>query len=473
MQPSPRSAVVGAPFRLRTALGEVVAHRGWQQARAAIFAAVGRGDAVALLGLPGTGKTLLLQDLARTLRDEGWSARLIERGDALQPASGDDVLLVDEAGRMGADVLARLCATDMPFVLAALPGFMERLGRLPRSITPVTLEPLPPEEIARFVAARLAAAGRACDMLEPDAVFALARRSGGLLRLVNLLAGTALFLAEQERAPRICRRHVDEAASMRDDMHEDATPTAPAEAASPVETATPHAEAPPTLRVVPPVERQRRTVLGAAVAGLGLVLAGGWVVLGRPGLLLPGAQPNGPDRNPGHSRADAGDRLLGAQPADRVGDAESSRGEGSHVQQQSEEPSPGMDSGASSRPAASTNPGQRSFALGASSSFRGPVYNQTMRQGGQMSLLIRRQGASGAITARFQAWGGLLGSGELAGTLSDDGRILASGQLMMGKNSFFCDLSGLITAGKLTGAATFIRNGGGRAARSTFTLTQS
>ena len=107
-------------------------------------------------------------------------------------------------------------------------------------------------------------------------------------------------------------------------------------------------------------------------------------------------------------------------------------------------------------------------------SFRGPVYNETMQQGGQMSLAIRWQGPAGAIIVRFQAWGGLLGSGELAGHLSEDGRISASGQLMVGKNLFICDLSGLVVGGKLTGSASFVRSGGsGRVAHSRFTLTRS
>lgn len=112
-------------------------------------------------------------------------------------------------------------------------------------------------------------------------------------------------------------------------------------------------------------------------------------------------------------------------------------------------------------------------ASGAPVAFRGPVYNETLRQGGQMSLVIKRQGPSGAVTARFEAWGGLLGSGELVGHLAEDGHLSASGQLMMGKNSFTCDLSGIIAGGQLTGSASFVRVSSGRVARSRFVLSRS
>lgn len=425
-----------------------------------------------LLGLPGTGKTLLLQDLAQKLRHEGWSVRLVERGDALHPALRADVLLVDEAGRMGADALARLCATDMPFVLAALPGFTERLAGLPRPVTPVTLEPLPPEEIARFVATRLSAAGRPGDMLEPDAVLALARHSAGLLRLVNVLAGSAVFLAELERTPRVGRRHVEEAASLRDSVYEDAAPPAPAAVAGPAWDATLPDDASPATSVADPVGRQRRVVLGAAVVVVGLLLAGGWAVSGWRSVHPPSAQRDGLDPKAESPRDVTSTQPVGVQSDGRIGDTGSPRGEEGRLLPREEQPPRRTDREASPQPEANASSRRRPVAPNASVSFRGPVHNETLQQGGQMSLVIRREGSPGSITAQFEAWGGLLGSGKLVGTLSDDGRFSASGQLMVGKNPFNCDLSGLITGGKLTGSATFVRSSGGRASRSSFMLTR-
>jgi len=106
--------------------------------------------------------------------------------------------------------------------------------------------------------------------------------------------------------------------------------------------------------------------------------------------------------------------------------------------------------------------------------FQGPIYNETMGQSGHVALVIRKQASSGAITARFDASQGLLGSGVLAGSMSGTGRIAASGQLMVGKNPFNCDLNGTIVGDKLTGSASFVRNGGsGSTARSVFTLTRA
>ena len=106
--------------------------------------------------------------------------------------------------------------------------------------------------------------------------------------------------------------------------------------------------------------------------------------------------------------------------------------------------------------------------------FRGPVYNETMERGGQMSLVITRRGPSEAVGARFEAWGGLLGSGDMAGTLSEDGRLSLSGRLMVGKNPFDCELSGQVSGSTLTGSASFVRSGGvGRVSRSRFTLSGS
>ena len=493
MQPTLSPVIADTPFRLQATPSEAIAHPAWQRARAAVLAALGRGEAAVLVGPPGTGKTLLLQDLAQALRHEGRSVRLVERGDALDPVLGTDVLLVDEAGRMDADALARLCATGTSFVLAALPDFAERLDGLARPITPVALEPLSAEEVARFVAARLSAAGRPRDMLEPDAVLALARHSAGLLRLVNVLGGAAVFLAELEEAPRVCRRHVDEAAAMRGGVDEDAAPPAPP-AAEPTRAATPcvktslepltpslrsraTAATPPTdpslAPYVPLSAWRRRVALGAATVGLGLVLAGGWTLSGWRAAQPPGAPVDARGGTGASPRGHASSQPPGARPGDRDHAVESSRDNVGSPAPREEQAPPRQLTETSSPPRAGTAPRSRSAVSGVPVSFRGPVYNETMQQGGQMSLAISKQRPSGAIIARFEAWGGLLGSGELTGHLSADGRISASGQLMVGKNLFVCDLSGLVAGDKLTGSASFVRSGGGRVAHSRFTLTRS
>jgi len=482
------------PFRLQIAPDEAVAHSGWRQARMAALAALGRGEAVILLGPPGTGKTLLLRDLALVLQHQGRSVCLVERGDALDLALvADDVLLVDEAGRMGADALACLCATARPFVLAALPGFAERLDGLARPITPVVLEPLSAEAVARFVAARLAAAGRPRDMLEPDAVLALARHSAGLLRLVNVLGGAAVFLAELEQAPRVGRRHVEEAAAMRGGVDEVTAspvlavseptkssalcaeaPFVPLTCCSRSEaaTATPSANALLAPRALLPAWRQRRAALGAFAVGLGLVLAGGWTTSGWWSMQTPGARQEDHGGAGGGPRDQASDQRPAAQPRGPDRMAASSRDKASSPMPHVEQLLPRPATEAKPPPAAGMALRQQRAVNAVPVTFCGPVYNDTLQQGGQMSLVIKRQDPSGAVTARFEAWGGLLGSGELTGHLSEDGRLRASGLLMVGKNPFVCDLSGLVAGDELTGSASFVRSRGGRVAHSRLTLTR-
>lgn len=131
------------------------------------------------------------------------------------------------------------------------------------------------------------------------------------------------------------------------------------------------------------------------------------------------------------------------------------------------------DAASASAPEQPTRPAPVLPAVGSNLSFQGPVYNETMRQGGQMALVISKRNGSGALSARFSAWGGLIGSGELSGRLSADGRIVASGQLMMGRNPFLCELVGTIQGDQLAGSATFVRAGTGHTARSHFTLSKS
>lgn len=484
MQPSLNDTVADTPFRLEIAPGEAVAHAGWQRARAAALAALDQGNAVVLLGQPGMGKTLLLQDLALALRHGGRSVRIAASGDRPDLISAADILMLDDAERLSPAALARLSATDKPLALAAVPSFAERLAGLARPITTVTLEPLPPEEVARFVATRLSSARRPRNTVEPDAVLALAQHSAGLPRLVNVLAQAAVLLAELEQAPRVGRRHVEEAIAMRGGA--DVVATAPA---LPSSEPTAQHETGAASSNAPQVSRRRRTSVAAA-AGAGLcLLLGGWILLGNEGADV---APTDDRRAAAESPPiDVGNRPQDAHLGDRSHAAETPRndvnvpavGEHRPVTQDTpvppatpvspDPPKPLDTTTASVPPDLGNAPRHRPAILDGPVAFRGPAYNETIQQGGQMSLVIRRQGASGAVTARFEAWGGLLGSGELAGHLSEDGRIAATGQLMVGKNPFICDLSGTLVGDHLTGSATFVHSANGNTSHTRFTLKRS
>ena len=217
-----------APFRLSASLQDIFIHSAWERARNDCVAAMANSGRVLLCGAPGTGKTLLLQDLCATWRAQGGTVILPPYAEAEIDVGPDDILLVDEADRLAPAQLADLCRGPNPMVLAGLPALLERLA--PGSIDIVTLHPLSPVDVARLVALRLAASGRPSGVFKPQAVAALARRSGGLFRLVVIIAGAALFFTEMRGADRVEASDVDEAATMRDAVAQETDLTPPVSA---------------------------------------------------------------------------------------------------------------------------------------------------------------------------------------------------------------------------------------------------
>ncbi len=231
MPRNPASVLPASPFRLQLSLADVMEHRTWRHARVVALDALERGESVAVLGPSGTGKTLLLRSIGQALEGLGWTVATAGGGVWPDNAAQAGVLLVDEAASLSAQALAKLGALPCPFVLAALPGFAPHLSGLARPIAWVTLGPLSAKEVARVVAARMRAAGRDRDVFEAAALQALAHHSGGRLRLVLVLAGAALFLADDEGVARVTAGHVAEAAAMRAGPGEPAehVPPTPAE----------------------------------------------------------------------------------------------------------------------------------------------------------------------------------------------------------------------------------------------------
>ncbi len=507
-------AVAEPVFQPQVAPEAAIPHPAWQRARAAALEALFSGDATILLGQAGSGKTLLLTDLARVLRNADQPVRLIKQPTALQGARGEDILLVDEADALDADVLEALCAGPAPVLLAVRPGSMERLARLP--VRCVALDPLAPEDVARFVAARLAAAGRPRDLLEAEAVLALARHSGGLPRLVNTIGGSALFLAGWDGSPRVKVRHVEEAAAMRNDPGDGALPPR----AAPFFASR---AAPSTAAMLPNYSAalmRRRVALGGMTAVAGVLFALPWLTHRRVSGPLPAAQADTGHEDAGHrdaasreadsreatprdvshqgaarqavqaAQGDAG----GPSQADKEADGLTAAGVADARSELAADGTPDLDARlapassvvmatpggaggerltAPGRPAAVAPDRPAGVASDTSVVFQGSIFNETMGQSGHVSLVIRRQPATDAITARFNASQGLVGSGVLAGSVSGTGRITASGQLLMGKNPFLCDLNGVLNGNTLTGSASFVRSGTGATYHSRFTLVRA
>jgi len=421
-----------AVFGLQIPVADAVPHPAWQRATTASLASLRRGRSVVVLGPPGTGKTFLLQSLALELGRAGLRTRGFVPSHTLRHEAETDVLLVDEGDKLPDSVLAALRNQDGLFVIAGLPGLTLSEGGQPlgeggqprgeggRPLTTVRLDPLPPEDVARFVAARLSATGQRRDLLEPDAVLALARHSGGLVRLVVMLAGSAVFLAEHEGAARVGKRHVDEAAALRDVADDAAGPDPAAE---------------PVAQQARPGRRLLPLALGLAAA---LLLLLGWVLMEQG----PAAPPT--------RRVVQAPTSIPARPAVPVPQAVA--------------PAPVSPDPVSPDPV-SSGPAETSLT------FRGPILNETMNQGGQLALVLRRRGR--AVVAGFQASAGLIGAGELTGHITAEGHLTLSGRLMMGRNPFDAVLSATLTGDVLTGTASFARPSGASATNSSFRLTRS
>lgn len=277
----------GMPLTLSMGLSPPVVHRAWREARDRALASVCAGDGLILvLGPPGTGKSLLLRDLVRTLGDAEYDVLLQPRGDipielaeATTDSSGKPrprVVLIDEADRMNGAALERLGQLRASsLVLAGLAGPGSSLERLSVPATVVSLAPLTPDEVGAFAAARLARAGRYTMPLDERAASRLAEHSGGVPRVLDILIAAAMFFAATEGAARIEAAHIDEAAEMRDG---DAAPPAQAEMN---DAQRPGAEA--AVRAdMPPIRRApARSYVAALCAAAGVAALCGWLAL-RP-----------------------------------------------------------------------------------------------------------------------------------------------------------------------------------------------
>lgn len=480
--------VVKVPFHALVQLNEVVAHPGWAAAMKRALEALAKPGVVVITGGEGSGKTLLMQALARALNEAGRKAVLLGSGIPSQ-AGKPEIVLVDEAHRLSGGLLRALAGKAACCVFAGPPSLLDQVEGL--AVEHVVLAPLSPAEVGPFLATQLARAHQPADLLHPDAVAALAWRSAGVPRRLQLLAGLAIFMARLENADQVTRAHVDQADEVQngttlENDEQDAWPDDDADSAPGAGSAG-HAHSFGTL--APAASRAdagpggpaswaaafggaRRPTKRAAVLATCCVVAIGAIMMGR----LHGFGAGGGTAN---VTAAPPPVMAGAAPAS--GMLAGAPGEPEH----DTVAPPGVPRTPPARPVRQSGfneplplvVNQSAFpsagAPQASARFQGPIDNETMHQRGQFSVVISREGPDGSITARIRASDGLLGTGTLSGTLTGNGRITASGPVMVGKNPFICDLRGVIAGGTLTGSAEFTRSGGGSSSHSSFVLSKS
>jgi hypothetical protein len=200
-------ARIGRP--LQTAFGGVIRNIGLET------------RIVVVLGSSGTGKSLLMDMVARACSGMGLSVRSIERGDLLHAAAGEhsDVLLIDEADSMSNSTLqallsARGKAVATTTVFLCLPSCVSRLNFSGSDAAVFELSPLSLSDARTYLLERANSIGRP-HLFTPEALDMIIDGSRGLPRLLRSIASLAFFRAACEETSRIGANHVEDALAAR------------------------------------------------------------------------------------------------------------------------------------------------------------------------------------------------------------------------------------------------------------------
>ncbi len=199
----PLRAIPSAP---RAASSSPFPSVAFECARADATASLARGVLrIAVIGPAGVGKSALLAQLARDVAPAGEIAWLQPPAMIAPDAA---TLLVDEIDRLDettrASLLARPRGTRMIVAGIEDPDPTDDTVR-------VVLTPLEPHEIGPYVRHRLHNAGLPADLFEEDAIARLGNASSRVPRVLDALAGRALFAAKLDEADKVTALHARQA----------------------------------------------------------------------------------------------------------------------------------------------------------------------------------------------------------------------------------------------------------------------
>ena len=249
--PNTRRPAPAAPARVtRPQPLAIIPFEAWVTIRDRATAALLGGTRFVLItGPAGTGKTVMLEDVARVLRAAGRTVLVRQADTDPAPPQRGETLFVDEADRLPQARLRQLIdASAGTLMLAGLGTLAQRASGKPLHLT---LGPLGQETARDYVAQWLASTGRGTEQLDSAALRQVVEASGGVPRLLSTLLAAGAWLAESSNAATITATHIQEAADLRSVL------------------------SPPAIQVGRARRRRSRIVVPATVAVLALVAAVG------------------------------------------------------------------------------------------------------------------------------------------------------------------------------------------------------
>jgi hypothetical protein len=216
-----------------------VEHPGWTKARADLLTEIaGEPALLALVGPPGTGKTMLLHTILADIQQSGHTAAIMSGGVLPFEFTPGRVALLDNATEMEAEALAPLCMLcDVTMVLAGGPELADHLTCLPGRVVVVPLGPLPADDVRQFITTWLETHDLPKDVADDAAIARLSACSQGVPRTLVRLLRASVVLAGHYGWARIRASCIDEVVALQEPVSD-----APA-AVRPILVSRPLAEA--------------------------------------------------------------------------------------------------------------------------------------------------------------------------------------------------------------------------------------